>query len=116
MVVLLKLTTMCLFVALMFFGGYEIATNYARRHLTSSNRLDPVRLAKIDFWSYLLTSVPVVWAVLVISNTDPVIGHIFEAQTGGLSVISGFFVILAACGVGAGIARRRMSLKQMTET
>ena len=90
--------------------GYDTGSNYIAK-VHENPRDVTVRLAKLDLISYLLTSVPLIGALMVLLGRDP--GFIVQLPLPSTwtDFTTGSLALIASMGIGAGIARRRWALK-----
>ena len=110
MATLIGLVLLFLFSAASAIFAYERGCDYIAK--VHENPKDvTVRLAKLDLISYLLTSVPLFGALMVLLSRDP--GSIVQLPppSAWTDFTSGSLGLIASLGIGAGIARRRWALK-----
>lgn len=90
--------------------GYDQGFDYIAK-VQESPKDVAVRLAKLDLISYLLTSVPLVGGLMILLSRDPT--FIVQVKLSGISTdfATCSLGLIAAMGIGAGIARRRWALK-----
>lgn len=69
------------------------------------------RLAKLDLISYLLTSVPLIGALIILLSRDPGFIVHLPLPSAWNEVTTFSLALIASLGIGAGIARRRFALK-----
>jgi hypothetical protein len=105
-----------LFVLGFFAFGYDTATRSFSRQPKDNRKAKQACLAKIDLWSYLTTSLPLFGLLVILIVKDPeMIGGPINLRPDLAEFIAGTLAIIAAGGVGAGCARRKLSLQLARE-
>jgi hypothetical protein len=74
-----------------------------------------VRLARVDLWSYLLTSVPLVGGLMILLGSDPAFIMPLKLPDGWRDAVTCLLGMVASVGVGLGLARRRWALRMLKE-
>lgn len=90
--------------------GYQEAFNYVGK-VRDDRKQFRIRLARVDLWSYVLTSVPLFGGLIILLGKDPFPGPFsLIIPTNYADVVSATLLLIASLGIGAGVARRRWVL------
>lgn len=106
----MQLVLLVLFSTASLFGGYDFGFNYIAKVWENPKDV-AIRLAKLDLVSYLLTSVPLIAGLVILFAKDPGIFPPVELPKAWADVAASTLGLIAAMGIGLGIARRRWVLK-----
>lgn len=91
--------------------AYERGSEYVEK--VRENPKDvAVRLAKLNLFSYFLTSVPLIGGLMILLGRDPTfIAQQVQLPSNWSDFATGSLGLIASIGIGAGLARRRWALK-----
>jgi hypothetical protein len=93
-------------------AGWDRAINYLLKGGAADRGAEQLRLARVDYWSYLLTSVPLFSALVFAMNRDPLAGGLFNPNSDLTNVLLFNILLVATAGVGAGLARRSYLIRR----